>query len=228
MKMTLIRVSKVFLFSWLFLVTSCGDNLFESTHEKTAKEKAKTLLADGDCAAAQTELSSYLADSPDDSEAVSMYSVAVLQCTEIDSVSVITSGAEGFDKLIASMPEGTQENVDKLQSALDALKSIPDSQRTSEQNYQIAVVSASLAATTAKLVATDENGKYDAQKASTMTEAQATSIISAVETSTEALQASGANDSQVEALNKVQSGISSASGSTNKEKLSDYLHNNAK
>lgn len=213
------------------LATGCGKsgNAFEKAFKPTGKEKAQQYLEQGDCDAAQDELSAYLDDTPSDIEAKQLLYDAVSSCLDLGMDSLISKmgdpSAVGGDmsKLIAMMPEATAENIAKLQKAVDALLSIPASERTSEQNAQLAMASMSVAATTAKMVAANEDGSYNKDKAATMTDAQADSVIQNLQIANEALAASGSSGSQTQSISSASEGVNNSPGSSSSEKLRNYL-----
>lgn len=211
----------------------CGDsgNIFEKVYKKTPKETAQQHIEKGEYQEAVDVLQEYLLEEPDDIEAKSAYAYALSKLSNFEPSSILAkmSSNEGstdsWQALAQAMPEGTQENVDRIKAAVDALASIPADQRTAEQNYQLAMANATLAVTQAKMVATDESGNLDEQKAQNMTEEQASTIVNAINDSNSALASSGNNNEQSEKLGGVSSQVNNSEGSTSKEKLTNYLRN---
>lgn len=159
------------------LVVSCGsDNLFEPLAKKDDKDKGKNALQDGDYDAAIASLEDYLAKNPDDAEARSMLANAYMAKAGMNQIAlaaeVASSKGDNWNTIVGAMPDGTAENVEALNAAVQTLSAIPAGSRTPEQSYQLALAQASLAVTITKKAAGDGTNVTDA-KVETMSDSDA-------------------------------------------------------
>lgn len=212
------------------ILTSCGtDNLFENAVQRSESDKAEAALESGDFNSAITTLEEYLKNHPDDAKARSMLANAYLKKSGIDllkigtSLSTNQSGQSDWSSVSGVLPPGNQENIDSMQAAVNALKNIPASQRSDEQNYQLAVAQTTLAMTVAKKSAGDSAGTLTDEKIDQMSDTDALTIYNAIQGSKDA---SGAMSTPNEGLNKVGSfadKIAQESGETPEIRLRNFL-----
>ncbi|MEN9530225.1 MAG: hypothetical protein RI932_2098 [Pseudomonadota bacterium] len=222
-------VSFMTLASTEYLVACGSGNLFENAVERSDSEKAQAALESGDVDSAISTLEEYLKKNPNDATARSMLANAYLKKTGVDLLKIgnsVSSGSEGKSDWAAVsgvLPSGTAANVDGMKAAVDALKSIPATQRTDEQNYQLAIAQTTLAITVAKKASGDDSGKLSDEKVDQMSDSDALTIYNALQGSKEA---SGAMQTQNDGLSKVGSfadKVDQQPGSTPEERLRNFL-----
>jgi hypothetical protein len=110
-----------------------------------------------------------------------------------------------------------------MQAAIDVLKNIPESQRTDDQNYQLAIAQTTLAVTVAKKATGDGSGQMTDEKVDQMSDSDARTIYDALQGSK---NASGAMSSPNDGLTKVGSladTVEQQPGSTPEERLRNFL-----
>ncbi|MEN9825669.1 MAG: hypothetical protein RI953_1414 [Pseudomonadota bacterium] len=213
-----------------FLISACGSgNVFSGVVKRSDSDKAQAALESGDYDSAIDSLNAYLKDHPDDASARSMLANAYLKKSGVDllkigtSISSGTQGQSNWSTISGALPSGTSENVANVQAAVAALSSIPAEQRTDEQNYQLAVAQTTLAVTVAKKVAGDGSGQLTTEKIDQMSDTDALTIYNALKGSKDATGAMTTPDSSLSKVNSITDGIDSQSGTTEAERLRNYL-----
>lgn len=217
------------------VMPACGDsdNAFYllAEQEKSDKDKGETAFLQGDYAKAASELEKYVADHPEDVSARVMLASASLKVAGIDELQLaqrLAAGLDGgasFATAASIMPEPSASNIASLARAKSALEGIPAEVRTEEQNYQLAVASFSLGVTVAKKY-TDPSGAADEAKVETVTDEDASLVISALSGTSEALAAVpslGAEGSAATKLESISDDMAAQSGETDREKLQSFL-----
>lgn len=215
------------------VTTSCGSdtkgNIFSKASKKNDKEKGLDAMLDSEWASAVDYLQSWLTDNPDDTEARQALGNAQMQLAGVDMLTMgmnaqtLQGSAKNDWQLLAKlMPAGTAENVAALINAVDALKSI--NPRTADQEYQLAVAQASLAVVKTKQVATDENGNYDNTKAASMSDEDATLIMTNARGANSSMASSGAGSGGAnDKMSGVSSQMDAQPGNSDSAKLKNYL-----
>lgn len=211
-------------------VTACGSgNVFSNAVKRSDSEKAQAALESGDVDSAIDYLNSYLRDHPEDAGAKSMLANAYLKKSGVDLLKIgssISSGSQNqsnWGAVSSALPAGTQENIANVQAAVQALSQIPADQRTDEQNYQLAVAQTTLAITVAKKVAGDSTGQLSNEKIDQMSDTDAATIYNALKGSSDASNAMSTPDSGLSKVGSITGAIDSQSGSTEAERLRNYL-----
>lgn len=220
----------IMLFNVHQALIACGsDNVFEKAVKRSEAEKAQAALESGDFESAIATLEEYVKKHPSDAAARSMLANAYLKKSGVDllkigaSASASSSEKSDWTNVSSALPSGTSTNVQNIQAAVDALKGIPVSQRTDEQNYQLAIAQTTLAVTVAKKASGDDSGKLSDEKIDQMSDSDALTIYNALQGSKEA---SGAMQTPNAELNKVGSfsdKIDQQQGSTPEERLRNFL-----
>lgn len=232
-------LASVLFISFFCAPLSCGkynDNAFAPLQKKTSKDKGKSALSSGDYDTAIRELEKYCGQNPSDMQCKAMLANAYMKKSSIDELQMAAkiteaqknSGGNDFKALLGAMPAGTAENVAGLQKAVDALSGIPAGERTPEQNYQLAIASASLAVTIAKKSGTDSNGNISSEKVDQMSDDEANAMVKSLSTTKEALTASsGETSGGASKLGSLSDKIAAQPGATDAEKLRAYLKTTA-
>lgn len=211
-------------------VTACGSgNVFSNVVKRSDSEKAQAALESGDVDSAIDYLNSYLKDHPEDASAKSMLANAYLKKSGVDLLKIGTSISSGsqtqsnWGAVSSALPAGTPENIANVHAAVEALSQIPATQRTDEQNYQLAVAQTTLAITVAKKVAGDSTGQLSNEKIDQMSDTDAATIYNALKGSSDASNAMSTPDSGLSKVGSITGAIDSQSGSTEAERLRNYL-----
>lgn len=215
-------------------LTACGENgnVFSYAVKRDDKDKGKAALQSGNFAEAAQYLQEYLASHPEDTQARSMLTTALLKMSGLDEIQIASSissatsaGGNEWSSIVAAMPAGTEQNIQNLTLAKSTIEAIPAEQRTSEQNYQLAVASAALGVTIAKKTLVDDSGAYAPtdEKIQALSDDDATLIMASIATTSEAATASGNTSTGLSKLSGIETQIQSQSGTTEKEKLQAFL-----
>jgi hypothetical protein len=222
-----------FCVSSLSSLTGCGSgNVFSNAVKRSETDKAQAAIESGDTDTAISALNDYLKKNPNDASARSMLANAYLKKSGVDLLKIgtsISSGGGGsqseWGTLSSALPAGTAENVANVQAAVQALSSIPADQRTDEQNYQLAIAQTTLAVTVAKKAAGDTTGQMTEEKIDQISDSDALTIYNALKGSKDATGAMTNPDSSLSKVGSISDGIDSQSGTTEAERLRNYLKN---
>jgi alkyl sulfatase BDS1-like metallo-beta-lactamase superfamily hydrolase len=211
----------------------CGNgNLFSSAVSRDDKDNGQLALQNGDYAGAAEYLKSYIAANPSDAQARSMLTTALLKLSGIDemqiaaSISSASSSSSGdWSTIVGAMPAGTEQNIANLVLAKETIEAIPAEQRTSDQNYQLAVASAALGVTVAKKTLTNSSGAYapTTESIQAISDTDAELILSSISTTATAATASGNSSTGLSKLGGIESQILAQTGATPKEQLQNFL-----
>lgn len=209
---------------------ACGNgNVFSKAVKRSESERARAALESGDLDSAISTLEAYLKNHPEDTAAQSMLANAYLKKSGVDLLKIgttISSGGQNqsnWNTLSGALPAGTEENIANVQAAVQALGSIPAELRTDEQNFQLAIAQTTLAVTVAKKAAGDSSGQLTDEKIDQMSDSDALTIYNALKGSADATNSMSNPDSGLSKVGSITSGIDSQSGSTEAERLRNYL-----
>jgi hypothetical protein len=226
---TAILLSIVAINASSFLV-GCGDNLFSSLAKRDNKDKGKSAFQSGDYDGAISYLNGYLASNPNDTEARSMLATAYMKKVGLDELSIassISNSSSGGDwsSIVSLMPGGTAENVVSLKAARDVISAIPEQNRSPEQNYQLAIVSAALAVTVVKESLCDASGAYTPtdEKIAAISAEDANLILESMTLTASAASATGSTNTGLTKLADVNTQIDAMDGSDNLTKIQNFL-----
>jgi len=230
-----VRKMNVILIPLAALVTSLsftgcgGDNLFENAVKRSDSDKAKAALESGNVDSAIATLEAYLANNPDDSSARSMLANAYLKKTGVDLLKIgtsLSSGGEGesdWSSVSNALPSSSTENIANLQSAVQTLSEIPESERTDEQNFQLAIAQTTLAVTVAKQYTTETDGQSSQEKIDQMSDSDALTIYNALQGTKSASEAMSAPNSGLSKVGSLADSVDQQAGGTPEEKLRNFL-----
>lgn len=165
------------------LLSACGsENVFELVEQPSDKKKGESALASGNYGEAIKSLEAALRNNPNDTELRKMLASAYLSKTGVDTLKIVQKISAAEDKtdwgaMVAALPGGTVENQMNLKRAVEVLDAIPESQRTKEDRYQLAMAQTSLAVVTAKKYCADDSGKVPSERVSQITDEDASVIV---------------------------------------------------
>jgi hypothetical protein len=212
------------------VLVACGSgNVFEKAVKRSDSEKAQAALESGDVDSAISTLEAYLKNNPNDAAARSMLANAYLKKSGVDllkignSVSAGSDGKSDWSAVSSVLPSGTESNVANMQAAVDALKSIPASQRTDEQNYQLAIAQTTLAITVAKKASGGDSGQLSDDKVDQMSDSDALTIYNALQGSKEASGAMQSPNDGLSTIGTFADKVDQQPGSTPEERLRNFL-----
>jgi tetratricopeptide (TPR) repeat protein len=211
-------------------IACSSENVFELADQPNDKKKGESALANGDYGEAIKSLESALRDNPNDPELRKMLASAYLSKSGVDTLKIVQqiSAAEGktdWGAMVSALPGGTVENQSNLKRAVEVLDAIPESQRSSEERYQLAMAQTSLAVVTAKKYGADESGKVPAERVSEISDDDASIIVTQLEGASGNL--AGLEDSNAsKGAGKIQSvanKIAASPGDTDGDRVRSFL-----
>jgi tetratricopeptide (TPR) repeat protein len=213
------------------ILSACSsENVFELAAQPSDKKKGESALANGNYGEAIKSLEAALRDNPNDPELRQMLASAYLSKSGVDTLKIVQqiSAAEGktdWGAMVSALPGGSVENQSNLKRAVEVLDAIPESQRSSEERYQLAIAQTSLAVVTAKKYGADESGKIPADRVSEISDDDASIIVTQLEGASGNL--AGLEDSNAaKGAGKIQSvanKISASPGETDGERVRSFL-----
>lgn len=146
------------------------------------------------------------------------------QTTTTDS----TSSNNGITALFIVLPDASDENIAGINDAITIMEKIPEGVRTSADTFKLTMLHTASLGLTTKKFDIDGDGKISQSEILTMTAGDATSILDSLlsaESLVAAAGAAGTGDSAASIANisSIREAISSSSGTTDQEKLTNYL-----
>lgn len=128
--------------------------------------------------------------------------------------------------MLNAMPAGSQTNINSLTNAVNTLNLIPTSQRSSTQNYQFAIASASLAILIAKQNCLDSSGNISSTSTNSMSTSDANSIFTNLTNAQSAFTNAGisaGSSSGSGMMANLINQINSTSGASNDAKVKNFI-----
>lgn len=223
----------VVLCSGLVSLASCGsdssENVFALLDEQNKAQMGEAALASGDVDAAIGHLESALAENPNDKKTRRMLATAYLSQSGVDTFEIVARLSEGdepsdFQAALGAMPEPTQKNLAGMKRAVELLDAIPESERSDDERYQLAMAQTSLAVTTAKKYGTGEDGQISEEDAAQITNEDASLVIEQLDGAAGNLRGLSTPDSEsADKLSGLSERIQSSEGDTSAQKLQSFL-----
>ncbi len=215
----------------LSILTSCSSNthnVFRSLGETNPKKAAMNALTNEQYSDAVKQLQKHLINSAQDWEAQGMLANACLKLVGIDEFQLIkislSSGSSGGSSNFLAMsqyfPDPTEANLSLLNLASESLNKIPIDVRTSDQTYYLGLIEFSKSLTLAKKLV-DISGQPSIEKLSELTEEDAQTIFTSIDSASTVLQGVGAD--KVGNISEVKQNILDTPGATLKDKISTYV-----
>lgn len=222
-----------FFLCLFILVLSCGTNTFEQLEtSKDPAEEATRALEEGKPSKARSIMEKELESDTTNYQYISILASAKAQEAGIDTMEFALSlaesgGGDSITGLFGVVPTPTESSLTSLDEAVNHLNSIPSASQTQEDQFKAAIFSTCLMTMRVKILDTDGDGSLsDAELISNLTVDNAASILSSLTSAETAIAGYGASDGTTSAVNNIStisSSINSQSGSTDAEKLQNYL-----
>ncbi|BBH52141.1 hypothetical protein [Fluviispira sanaruensis] len=213
---------------------SCGNgNLFSSLTTVSQKDKAQNSIYSGDYPSAISTLVSYLNNNPSDTQAIGMLGTAYMLSAGYNllniTVSILTntsSAKNNFQAILSSMPNGSSTNITYLTNAVNILSTISSSQRTANQNYQLALAQAGLAILIIKAVCLDSAGNISTSLTNAMSSADSTKVYTNLQNAQTNLASAGISSGTSTGsslLANLFSQINATAGASNDAKVTNFI-----
>ena len=214
-------------------LSACGTNTFTAAEKKDPAEIATRSLENNKPQDAIDGLEKALSKDPANPCYLSILSSAYAQIVGIDPLTIAQTMAtasgtsNSVTGLFGVVPAATSNNLKVMQHAVDLLQSIPPAQRTTADNFKLALFLLANISLVAKHYDSLSKGKLTAADLQALTPQDAITILSNV-SAAQAVLASvtgqGANSAQAAAqIAQVQSAIAAQPGATPTDQLRNYL-----
>lgn len=218
------------------LTLACGKSLFESVEKGDDAVDATLKMEQGDPGGAISILTSALSNNPTDYQLVSLLASAQAQLAGIDIVSVALNmaTADNTDQdtnevtaLFSALPEATDGNIAQLDQAVATMQSIPETERTTADNFKLTLFHSSAMGLRTKSFDEDGDGQVSPVELLDMDEEDAIAIIDSILSAEGALSASvqGGDGAAVSSdkISDIREQIDAQEGDTQSDKLRNYL-----
>lgn len=220
------------------LVSACGkQNLFRKAEDPDPLEEASTLLEQNKPDEAIVILKNELDDNPENYPALSLLATATAQKYGIDTITMAlklasTSTTQLSDNqvvaLYAILPEATAANVAGIAEADGYLAAVPVANRTKSDFFRLSLLDLSTMVIRTKFYDKNADGKLDTNELLAMGTTDAAAILQTLAGAIiNAAQGQGVDTENAakvnEAMKGIQDKINAAPGTTQEEKLKNYL-----
>ena len=225
----------VFLIS---LAAACGQNVFNQLESnKDPAEEATRALDEEKFETAISILNAAIQDEPNNYVYISLLASAYAQKAGVDTMNFALEMASGTGNsdggitgLFGAVPEATSVNISTLSQAVTLMDSIPLGNQTAGDQFKSSMFYTSLMTMQTKSLDTDGDGVLsDAELLANLNDSNASEIINSILGAENALASYSADDGTGTAASNVsdiKSQIDAQDGSTDAEKLRNYLSSN--
>lgn len=233
-------------FKWSYILVimmtlCCGTNAFDEADKKEPGEKAAKYLEANKPQLAIDLLEPIVENDPGNFRLVALLAAAYAQKSGVETFSLIknlikkpdststqTGGAIGA--MFSALPEASAANIAGLAKAIATMSGIPPSFRKSADNFLLSLYISASVSLQAKAFDKDGDGKVSLEELQTLTEADAENLINSISSAADLAKAvanpngDGAQSTGAsEKLQGVYDKIQTQTGTTNSEKLKNYL-----
>ena len=220
-----------------FILIACGTNSFApyDTSADPAEEAARA-LDEGKSDKALEILDEALASDPNNYVYISLKASAKAQSAGVDTMDFALAMAEegvstgGIVGLFSVVPAASASNISLLQEAVTLMESIPSAQLTAGDQFKASMFNTCLMTLHTKALDTDGDGVLSAAELlANLNDSNASDIINSIVGAEDALANYTATDGTADAagnVSQIKADIDSQAGSTDAEKLRNYLGSN--
>lgn len=220
-----------------FILISCGKNIYSSFESEPAAESATIALEDQKPDKAISILEKAIAKdgSGTNYQLTSLLASAKAQKAGVDTIDLVlnlvdssqsSSSDNGIIAMFTVMPEASSENIDLVIEARDLLISIPEASRTDADVFRLSMYYTTIMVLQTKALDLDGDGSLSPQELIAMSEQEAIAIISNLASAGSLLSdysGDGGNATAANGVSSIYTEVEGTDGSTQKEKLSNYL-----
>ncbi len=220
------------------LSVGCGKNIFQEYEKEDPAQESANAMERGESQKAIDILEPAIEKDPDNYVLISLLSAAYAQKHEVDILDLALAMADGDDEdsgtktsgiavLWPFLPEASAANMNGLSTAVELLESIPVPERTSADNFKLAILSTASVSLRAKSFDTNGDGQLSTQELLAMGEDDATAIIEGILAASSVLSSGseiGENsDKAASRITSISDAITGQEGETDAEKLANYF-----
>jgi hypothetical protein len=225
---------------------ACGDNVFKSTEKADPAEDATVALEDDDPTKAIQILEDALADDEGNPQYLSILALAYAQRAGIEPLDFATriannagtSGDEGSETsedqagdmtaMFSLMPEASAPNLTDIDRAVEILANeIPVDQRLPGDDFKLAIYQTAAVVMHMKALDTNGDGTVSLEESIQLSDDSAAGLLAQISAAEALLASSDPNDKSkqkaAQALARYTSQINAAPGSTDEERLRNYM-----
>lgn len=227
-------------------LVGCGKNLFAPYEKSKPQDDAALAMEQGKPDKAIAILEEKLQNDPENYRVIGLLAAAYAQRSGIETISIAlqmaTSNSSSSDEssssggsssmntivaLFSVLPDPSSSNIDGIVHAIELMGSIPVAERTLADNFYLTLLNTSLLGLRAKAFDTDHDNQLSPVELLEMSDEAATAILTDL-LNAEIAMAGGTGEggntqASTEALSKVRSAIEGQEGTTDAEKLRNYL-----
>lgn len=217
------------------LLPSCGTSLFSGLDKKNSEDKIILYLEQNKPDDALKEIESQLAKTPDDPKLLSLKSAAIAQKYGIDTISLAlqmaksqsspSSNQNEVTALFGVLPDASDERIAGLQQAVDILNGID--QKTDSDLFKLTMLNSSLMTLRIKKLDSDGSGNFTEAELLAMSSEEVLGIFNnldgAIAATVGASTSGESSQDSLEAISAIKTKINQQPGSTDEERLRNYL-----
>ena len=219
----------------------CGSSIFESAEKEDVAADAAVLLEEGKGQEAADLLQAEIENDPTNYTLVSLLASAQAMIIGVDEIRVAlklanpdssesttgtSSSSNEVSLLFDAVPAGTSENIQGLDTALTTLQSIPAESRTSGDQFKLTLYFTARLSLVTKSFDTDGDGQVSPIEMLDLDATDATSILATLDNAEAAIASAGDDEGSAAAaaaIAGIKSDIANQEGSTDEERLQNYL-----
>lgn len=218
------------------LFFACGQNAFESSEPSDPAEDATIALENDDPDGAIEILETELENDPGNPQLLSILSLAYAQRAGVEPLEFAqnfsknagnTESNSQFTILFAIMPDPTASNISDIDQAVSILNSIPLEDRLPGDAFKLAMFNTAAVVLRTKAFDADLDGDLTAEELANLSDEDAAALLAQINLAGEQLgqsaDGSESNQKAQEAFDNFTSELNSADGSTEGEKLKNFL-----
>lgn len=240
-------LAQIGLLSVLLLQQGCGTNMLQRSEKSDPAEDATLALEKGDEDKAIEILEDALADDPKNPQFLSILALAHAQragieplafAQRISAASTSSQASSGttpqaggnYSIMFQALPEPSSDNLTDIDESVRLLTSIASDQHLPGDDFKLALYQTASMFLRIKVLDTNHDGTLSLDEVLNLSDAAASGLLSQLLSAQSILASGDANDPSIKkaaaALDKYKAQIDAAAGSTNEEKLKNYLATN--
>lgn len=227
------------------MILACGKNFMSAMDKQDTDQEASRHMEDQRPDKAISILEEELADDPENYQLMSLLSAGYAQKYGVDLISFAqamadkkktssstgssassSSSGNGVTILFKVLPAATEENINGVKRALNLLLDIPGTERTTADNFKLALLQTSVLGLITKKYDTDGDGNISPAEIFSLKPDDALAIIQSLLAAQSLASGSAETDNSKAAagnIDDIKSQIDKQEGADDSEKLKNYL-----
>lgn len=216
------------------LLLGCGTNIASSLVDADPIDAALVYLEQDDPDSAIAILEDVVESEPTNYEAKSILALAIGQKYGLEplefALNLATQSSEqagsGLTSMMGALPAATDANIAGIQQAVTYMESIPEASRNKADTFKLSMFQSALLTLMMKKLDDDLSGEFDASELANLSDEDAAAIMLLLANAVTSSNAGADGESSAGAASQlaaIQSAIDGESGSSDSEKLKNYL-----